>query len=189
MASVEVVADSVQERLERLGKLKDIRASLRHEVFQCLQSSRKAEQHCSPSRCSNTVPSDGGGDDQAVSSNVNNNAYEEPKIIMPMEVKLCHLLIQEYLQSSGLHHTLNTFNAETSDMDVNISSSNKMRFNTKDISNTIQQELFEFGDDRNGDEQLEKVFKMNNRDQLQVEENIPTLFTIVSSMRKWQRKT
>ena len=152
MASVEDIAQTLTERLDQSGILTDIRASLRHAVFQSLQTSLRSEQ-------------------AEVSSEVGNKPETTP---MDAKLRLCHLLIMEYLQSSGLNHTLNTFMTEASDMH----SKNGKSINLREIRNTIHQEIdlnLLLGDNRNVDEQFENKSK---------EENIPMLFTMVDSMRR-----
>lgn len=95
--SVEELAIAFKESLDRGGKLHNIRASLRSEVFQCLQHSIKTKKQ------------------------VDDKSQDEFDLCVPEEVELCHGLIIEYLRHNGLIHTLSTFKAETEGMHTRIS--------------------------------------------------------------------
>ena len=105
--SVEEVANAFQESLDRLGRLDHIRASLRYEVYQCLQQSLQLNNGFNRSNDDENSEYNkcGDGDDNNSKNHIHN-------IPTPREVELCHALIVDYLHCRGFVHTLSTFKAE-----------------------------------------------------------------------------
>lgn len=93
--TIDDVSLALKETLQRNGKLDSIRASLRSEVFQSLQL---ALQHKYS------------GDNNHFENDKENIEAQVPND----EIEICHELICDFLQCSGLVHTLSTFKAETS---------------------------------------------------------------------------
>ena len=167
MASIEEVADAFKESLQRTGKLGTIRASLRSEVFQCLQSSLNAKRNDISAENGNTI------------GNI---------CAPPMEIQLCHSLILEYLQCNGLVHTLSTFKAETSEM---FSRSSNLT-DRIDFTSRIEEELSLNDDDDNDVEETARSRKRNSTvtdiKTIKKAERIPLLFKIVRSLRRQKRR-
>jgi len=104
VASVEELTNAFKDSLQRKGSLADIRASLRNEVYQCLSKSLRIK------RAHNSASAN--VDDKSSIANED----ELYRLSPPMEVKIANYLVMEYLNRSGLHHTLSTFKAEFSEL-------------------------------------------------------------------------
>lgn len=147
--------------MERGGKLNNIRASLRSEVFQCLQHSIKIKKQ------------------------VDDKSQDEFDICVPEEVELCHGLIIEYLRYNGLIHTLSTFKAETEGMhtkirdDYDVVDENTMVKSLKSKLN-LNDDIDENKNDGCNDDEAHSTrdkFSQNNS-------NIPILLQIICSLRQ-----
>jgi hypothetical protein len=161
--SVEELAQAFKESLDRGGKLHNIRASLRSEVFQCLQNSIKIKKQ------------------------VDDKSRDDIQLYAPEEVELCHGLIIEYLRYNGLVHTLSTFEAETEGMHTRISydydavdeSSIVKRLKKKLNLNNLNDDMDENKSDRCSDEANNATDELSHNNS-----KIPILLQIIDSLRQ-----
>ena len=172
--SVNDLACAMKESLERMGKLDSIRASLRSQVFQCLQSSLQIKQQ---------------QEQQTQQSSFDSNKHETKlesrhDLIMvdaPIEFDLCQYLIVDYLKCCGFQHTLSTFKAESGDTRMNNRTHDSAKLAT---SEQIMRRIIQ---------DLERVNHRRNKENLQLEEenveedtsnsmNLPTLFSIIKHL-------
>ena len=121
------IVEAFKNTLERKGNLDHIRASLRSEVFQCFQSALSHKKY--------------GKNHDGVDQEQENLSSST------IVIEICHHLISEFLQCSGLIHTLSTFKAETkpSMMKRNDSDNVFKQFEAKVQSNIQDFEIFQNG--------------------------------------------
>lgn len=151
--SREDLALAFKERLQRMGKLDDIRASLRSEVFQCLQNSQQKDNPESDKLHDRKCDSD---------------------VVLPIELELCHGLILEYLQCSGLVHTLSTYRVETS-----VIHSSGQLTNNERLMRRMMEELYmcHSGEDKD-------AYRKDTPYQGKKRDTIPLLFRIVRNLHR-----
>ena len=156
--SVEIkdLKSAFKECLESKGKLDDIRASLRSEVYQCLQLALNQKFE----------------NDERNEDKKNSNTP-------PFEIEICHRLIREFLQCSGLVHTLSTFEAEVANV---FTEEQRRKAGHHDIMKKFEQQVQKKRDNNSYKESLE-IFQNGKRICDLQKKEIPLLLQVVDDIQ------